>query len=91
MTEKDEQSDESETEEDPVEEVVIPVKKLNGNGKKIAEKSKIPVEEEKVEDGTALLGKKAERKSFQWIDDTMKENLPEELKNNSYDVIFALK
>lgn len=97
LTNQNEDSDEddSETEEDPVEEVKQPVKKvtavngkpkpqLNNNKTEIIQPTKV-VQNEVLQD-TQLLGNKTERKPFQRIDDSLKEALPEVLKNNSYDV-----
>jgi len=90
LTQKQEESDESETDEDPVETVKVPAKKTNGNIKKTAKEIKKPLEavEDKDEDtNNTLLGNKSERKPFQRIDEAaISETLPEVLKNNSYDV-----
>jgi hypothetical protein len=101
LTKQNEESDEedSDTEEDPVEEVKQPVKKVTTtNGKPQPQQNnnktvKVqPTNEVQNEDrDTQLLGNKTERKPFQRIDETLKEKLPEVLKNNSYDVINCLK
>ena len=84
-----EEEEVSGTEEEEVEEVKIIEKKVT-NGKKAVTNGKIKtaINEEIDEEDKQLLGQKTERKSFQRIDESLNEKLPEQLKNNSYDVNY---
>lgn len=96
QAEEDSDPDDSdEEEEEPVVEEKKPQAKAKSsvstsNGKTNSTKPSIAAvkktQEKEEEEETTLLGNKTERKPFQRIDDSIKESLPEVLKNNSYDV-----